>query len=88
MGESWRWKHFDRGARICRLSFRVDAIGFRNIRQGRTPGPDEYAMSTFGTIAAARIILECKHALHPVGETATRFERSVNFNERTQCQSA
>ena len=57
-GESWEREHCDRGARICRLSNRVDVIGFNNIPLGRRPGPDEFAVSAAGTIAAARIILE------------------------------
>ena len=56
--DSWEQEHYDRGARICRLSNRVDVIGFRNIPLGRRPGPDEFAVSAAGTIAAARIIPE------------------------------
>ena len=57
-GDSWERKHYSRGARICRLSNRVDVIGFRNIPLGRRPGPAEFAVSAAGTIAAARIIPE------------------------------
>ena len=54
-GDSWEREHYDRGARICRLSNRADVIEFRNIPQGRKPGPNEFAVSAAGTIAAARI---------------------------------
>ena len=37
-GDSWEREHVDHGARICRLSNRVDVIGFRNNTQGRGPG--------------------------------------------------
>ena len=57
-GDSWEREHCDRGARICRLSNRVDVIEFRNIPQGRKPGPAEFAVSAAGTVAAARIIPE------------------------------
>ena len=57
-GDSWEREHYDRGARICRLSNQADVIGFRNIPQGRRPGSDEFAVSAAGTIAAARIIPE------------------------------
>ena len=57
-GESWEREHYDRGARICRLSNRTDVIGFKNIPIGRRPGPNEFAVSAAGTIAAARIIPE------------------------------
>ena len=57
-GDSWEREHYNRGARICGLSNRVDVIGFRNIPQGRRPGPDEFAVSAAGTVAAARIIPE------------------------------
>ncbi len=57
-GDSWEREHDNRGARICRLSNQVDVVGFRNIPQGRGPGPDEIAVSAVGTIAAARIIPE------------------------------
>ena len=56
--DSWEREHYDRGARICRLSNRVDVIGFNNIPLGRRLGPDEFAVSAAGTIAAARIIPE------------------------------
>ena len=57
-GDSWEREHYDRGARIYRLSNRVDVIGFRNIPQGRRPGPAEFTVSAAGTVAAARIIPE------------------------------
>ncbi len=57
-GDSWEREHYGRGARICRLSNRADVAGFRNIPLGRRPGPDEFAVSAAGTIAAARIIPE------------------------------
>ena len=38
-GDSWEREHYNRGARIYRLSNRADVIGFRNIPQGRKPGP-------------------------------------------------
>ena len=57
-GDSWEREHYNRGARIYRLSNRADVIGFRNIPQGRRPGPGEFAVSAAGTIAAARIIPE------------------------------
>ena len=57
-GDSWERERYGRGARvcsICRLSRRADVFGFRNIPLGRRPGPDEFAVSAAGTIAAARI---------------------------------
>ena len=57
-GDSWEREHYDRGARIYRMSNRVDVIGFKNIPLGRRPGPAEFAVSAAGTVAAARIIPE------------------------------
>ena len=60
-GDSWEREHYGRGARICRicrLSNRVNVIGFRNIPLGKRPGPAEFAVSAAGTIAAAGIIPE------------------------------
>ena len=57
-GDSREREHDNRGARTCRLSNQADVIGFRNVPQGGRPGADEFAVSAFGTVAAARIIPE------------------------------
>lgn len=54
--DGWESEHYDRGARVVRLSDRVELAELRNIPQGRRPEPDEIAVSAPGTIAAARVV--------------------------------
>ena len=54
--DGWESSHYDRGARVIRLSDRVELTELRNIPQCRRPDPDEIAVSAPGTIAAARVV--------------------------------
>lgn len=72
--DSWEREHYDRGARVIRLSDRIQVTGFRNIPQGRRPTCTEVAVSVPGTLAAARVIPESGNPFVAVS-IYTRWEK-------------
>ena len=56
--DNWEREHYSRGAKVIRLSERVEIMELRNVPQGRRPAADEIAVSAPGTIAAAHIVPE------------------------------